>query len=118
VVVRVFLSAQRRSIILGQLNLACYCGNLSNLSDSDIHPGMATSYEHSSLAERTDIHKSCKSLETLLNVLNDYCEAIGNVSALQKKLAKALRETAGMKITGEIAGLLISCDLTRCLKSI
>jgi hypothetical protein len=119
VVVRVFLSAQRRSIILGQLNLACSdCGNLSNLSDSDIHPGMATSYEHSSLAERTDIHKSCKSLETLLNVLNDYCEAIGNVSALQKKLAKALRETAGMKITGEIAGLLISCDLTRCLKSI
>lgn len=68
---------------------------------------MATTYEPLSLAERGDIHKSCKSLETLLNVLNDYCEAIGNVEVLQKKLAKSLRETAGMKLTGEIAGSLI-----------
>lgn len=70
----------------------------------EIYPTMATNYEPLSLAERPDIHKSCKSLETLLNVLNDYCEAIGNVAILQKKLAKALRETAGIKITGEIAG--------------
>ena len=56
------------------------------------------------LAERVDIHKSCKSLETLLSVLNDYCEAAGAVVLLQKKLAKALRETASMKVTGEIAG--------------
>ncbi|KAJ7158711.1 hypothetical protein C8R46DRAFT_1178136 [Mycena filopes] len=55
------------------------------------------------LAERVDIHKSCKSLETLLNVLNDYCEAAGAVVLLQKKLAKALRETANLKVTGEIA---------------
>jgi hypothetical protein len=78
-----------------------------DLLDIEIYPTMATSYEPLSLAERPDIHKSCKSLETLLNVLNDYCEAIGSVSVLQKKLAKALRETAGMKITGEIAGPLI-----------
>ncbi|KAF5367392.1 hypothetical protein D9758_003755 [Tetrapyrgos nigripes] len=56
------------------------------------------------LAERTDIHKACKSIETLLSVFNDYCEAAGAVVALQKKLAKALRETAGMKVTEEIAG--------------
>lgn len=56
------------------------------------------------LAERADIHKSCKSLETLLNVLNDYCEAAGATVILQKKLAKALRETAGLKTTGDIAG--------------
>jgi hypothetical protein len=67
---------------------------------------MATIHESSPLAERPDVHKSCKSLETLLNVLNDYCEAIGNVAVLQKKLAKALRETAGMKTTGEVAGLI------------
>jgi hypothetical protein len=56
------------------------------------------------LVERADIHKSCKSLETLLNVLNDYCEAATAVVALQKKLAKALRETASSKTTNEIAG--------------
>jgi hypothetical protein len=56
------------------------------------------------LWERAEIHKSCKSLETLVNVLNDYCEAASAIVALQKKLAKALRETAGLKVTGEIAG--------------
>ncbi|KAH9481393.1 hypothetical protein JR316_0005919 [Psilocybe cubensis] len=55
------------------------------------------------LAERADIHKSCKSIETLLNTLNEYCEAAGAVVALQKKLAKALRDTAAHKVTGEIS---------------
>ena len=63
---------------------------------------MATNHGQSSPAERTDVHKSCKSLEILLNVLNDYCEAVGTVVGLQKKLAKALREAAGMKVTGQI----------------
>jgi hypothetical protein len=57
------------------------------------------------LAERPDIHKSCKSIENLLAVFNDYCEAAGAIVTLQKKLAKALRETAGMKATTEIAGM-------------
>ena len=56
------------------------------------------------LAERGDVHKSCKSLETLLGVVNDYCEAAGAVVMLQKKLAKALKETAGLKVTAEIPG--------------
>lgn len=56
--------------------------------------------------ERVDIHKSCKSLETLVNILNDYCEAASSIVALQKKLAKALRETAGLKVTGNIPGIL------------
>lgn len=56
------------------------------------------------LLERAEIHKSCKSLETLVNVLNDYCEAATAIVALEKKLAKALRVTAGLKVTGEIAG--------------
>jgi hypothetical protein len=56
------------------------------------------------LAERADIHKSCKSLETLLSVVNDYCEATSAVVMLQKKLAKALKETAGLKVTADIPG--------------
>ncbi|KAG5637141.1 hypothetical protein H0H81_005625 [Sphagnurus paluster] len=63
---------------------------------------MASKPAYPPLAERADIHKACKSLETLLNVLNDYCEAAGATAILQRKLAKALRETAGMKTTGEI----------------
>ena len=59
------------------------------------------------LSERSDVHKSCKSLETLLNLLNDYCEAAGAVVMLQKKLAKALKETAGQKATGELASACI-----------
>ena len=58
------------------------------------------------ISERADLHKSCKSFETLINILNDYCEAASSIVALQKKLAKALKETAGLKVTGEIAGTL------------
>ncbi|KAH6909110.1 hypothetical protein BKA70DRAFT_1277480 [Coprinopsis sp. MPI-PUGE-AT-0042] len=53
------------------------------------------------IAERSDVHKSCKSLESLLNILNEYCEAVSVVVALQKKLAKVLKETAGLRVTGE-----------------
>ncbi|KAI4519484.1 hypothetical protein K525DRAFT_258471 [Schizophyllum commune Loenen D] len=62
------------------------------------------------LSERSDVHKSCKSLETLLNLLNDYCEAAGAVVMLQKKLAKALKETAGQKATGELASNALNCS--------
>ena len=50
------------------------------------------------------MHKSCRALEAVVNLLNDYCEAAGAVVQLQKKLARALRETAVLKCTGEIAG--------------
>ncbi|KAL1680189.1 hypothetical protein EV122DRAFT_262518, partial [Schizophyllum commune] len=62
------------------------------------------------LSERSDVHKSCKTLETLLNLLNDYCEAAGAVVMLQKKLAKALKETAGQKATGELASNALNCS--------
>ncbi|KAE9400170.1 hypothetical protein BT96DRAFT_919580 [Gymnopus androsaceus JB14] len=73
---------------------------------------MATSAPLPPLAERLDIHKSCKSFETLLSVFNDYCEAAGAVVTLQKKMAKALRETAGMKVTGEIAANTLGASAT------
>jgi len=65
---------------------------------------MSTAANGTVLVERTDIHKSCKAIETLVNVLNDYCEAVGLVVSLQKKLAKSLKETAILKATGEVAG--------------
>ncbi|KAF8149883.1 hypothetical protein B0H34DRAFT_802016 [Crassisporium funariophilum] len=73
---------------------------------------MSTSPNGPALAERTDIHKSCKSIESLLNTLNEYCEAAGAVVALQKKLAKALRDTAGLKVTGGIAGNALNASAT------
>jgi hypothetical protein len=56
------------------------------------------------LAERADIHKSCRAIETLLNTLNDYCEAATAIVVLERKLVKALRETASSKVTNEVAG--------------
>ncbi|TEB34803.1 hypothetical protein FA13DRAFT_1506375 [Coprinellus micaceus] len=73
---------------------------------------MATPTAAPPLAERADIHKSCRSLESILSVLNEYCEAVGVVVALQKKLAKALREAAGLKATGEIAANALAGSAT------
>ncbi|THG99742.1 hypothetical protein EW026_g2666 [Hermanssonia centrifuga] len=55
------------------------------------------------IADRTGIHKSCKSLEVVVNVLNDYCEAANALVAIQKKLAKAVREAASAKSINDIA---------------
>ncbi|KIY44064.1 hypothetical protein FISHEDRAFT_77975 [Fistulina hepatica ATCC 64428] len=64
------------------------------------------------LCERVDIHKSCKSIESLLVVFNDYCETLGTLALLQKKLSKALRSTAALKVTGEISGNALSASAT------
>ncbi|KAI0028981.1 hypothetical protein K488DRAFT_89187 [Vararia minispora EC-137] len=56
------------------------------------------------IAERTEIHKSCRALEAVVSVLSDYAEAARAVATLQKKLIKALREAAALKAAGEIAG--------------
>lgn len=59
------------------------------------------------LAERNEIHKSCKTLESVVNVLNDYCEAANAIVSLQKKLAKALREAATAKCVVDIPGMCV-----------
>ena len=59
------------------------------------------------LAERNEIHKSCKTLESVVNVLNDYCEAANAIVSLQKKLAKALREAAVAKCVADIPGMCV-----------
>ena len=54
------------------------------------------------LVERSDIHKSCKTIETLINLFNDYCEATSAICNIQKKLSKALKDTAAVKGNTEV----------------
>ncbi|KZP25095.1 hypothetical protein FIBSPDRAFT_783504 [Athelia psychrophila] len=71
---------------------------------------MASDPSQDLLYERAEIHKSCKSFETVINTLNDYCEAAGSMLALQKKLARALRETASLRVTGAIPANALSAS--------
>ncbi|KAH9848468.1 hypothetical protein C2E23DRAFT_786021 [Lenzites betulinus] len=64
------------------------------------------------LAERAEIHKSCKTLESVVNVLNDYCDAANAIVQLQKKLAKALREAATPKCVSEIPANALNASAT------
>jgi hypothetical protein len=57
--------------------------------------------------ERQGIHKSCRTIETLLNVLNDYCEAASAFAVIQKRLSKALRDASGLKTNAQFAGEFI-----------
>ncbi|KAI0833779.1 hypothetical protein BC628DRAFT_1307875 [Trametes gibbosa] len=66
----------------------------------------------SPLAERAEIHKSCKTLESVVNVLNDYCDAANAIVQLQKKLAKALREAATSKCVSEIPANALNASAT------
>lgn len=63
------------------------------------------------IADRNEIHKSCRTLELVVNILNDYCEAANAVVQLEKKLAKALKDAASNKCTTEIPGAkpVVSC---------
>jgi hypothetical protein len=67
------------------------------------------------VAERADIHKSCRALEAIVNLLDDYSEASRAIVTLHKKLAKALRDAAAVKPTGEIPSAS-SCALGACDK--
>ena len=68
---------------------------------------MASLPKTPAVAERADLHKSCKFVETLLNILSEYCEAAAIVLSLQKKLAKALKDVATSKATAEIACMFL-----------
>lgn len=57
------------------------------------------------LIERNDVHKSCKALENIVNVFNDYCQLAESLAVEQKKLARALKEAVGLKATNELAGM-------------
>jgi hypothetical protein len=66
---------------------------------------MASMQSAQAVAERADIHKSCRALEAIVNLLDDYSEAARAIVTLHKKLAKALRDAATVKPTGEISGV-------------
>lgn len=59
--------------------------------------------DHSKTPTREDVHKSCKSLETVVNLLNVYCEATSAMVLLQKKLVKAIRDTVSTKASPAVA---------------
>ena len=69
---------------------------------------MASMQSVQAVAERADIHKSCRALEAIVNLLDDYSEAARAIVTLHKKLAKALKDAATVKPTGEIPGVLSS----------
>lgn len=58
--------------------------------------------------DRVVIHKSCRALKAIVDLLDDYSEAARAIVTLHKKLAKALKDAATVKPTGEIPGALLS----------
>ena len=70
---------------------------------------MSTPDRPSNNLAREDVHKSCKSLETVVNLLNGYCEAASAVAMLQRKLVKAIRDAASMKASPTVASNHLSC---------
>ena len=60
------------------------------------------------LADRAEVHKSCRSLEQIANVLNDYCQAADLLASTGKKLAKALKEVQSLKGTSDVIGRSVS----------
>lgn len=95
-----------RLLHLSQSESKCY--SPSSAATACVHgllvTHMASGSLQSVLSDRNEIHKSCKTLESVVNVLNDYCEAANAILTLEKKLAKALREAAGVKCVAEIPG--------------
>jgi len=71
---------------------------------------MASMQSAQAVAERVDIHKSCRALEAIVNLLDDYSEAARAIVTLHKKLAKALKDAAAVKPTAEIPSTS-SCTL-------
>ncbi|KZT06136.1 uncharacterized protein LAESUDRAFT_813047 [Laetiporus sulphureus 93-53] len=73
---------------------------------------MASAAPVLSVADRNDIHKSCKTLEVVVNVLNDYCEAANAILSLQKKLARALRDASSVRCVAEIPANALNASAT------
>lgn len=65
-----------------------------------------------SLIDRADVHKSCKTIETIMAVLVSYTETATALANIQKKLAKALREVAAVKGTNNVPGELTESMLS------
>lgn len=73
---------------------------------------MSTPDNSSANLTREDVHKSCKSLESVVNLLNGYCEAASTVVLLQKKLVRAIRDSASMRASPAVASNTLSTVAT------
>ncbi|KAI6024747.1 hypothetical protein BKA83DRAFT_10504 [Pisolithus microcarpus] len=76
------------------------------LASLNLNPAPTTSTAHP--ADRSDIHKSCRTIEVLAVALKDYCEAARAFAATQKKLVRALKDAAGIKAGVEYAANALS----------
>jgi len=54
--------------------------------------------------ERNQVHQACRSLESVVNIYADYCQAVGAAMQFEKRLAKSLREAASCAAVTEAAG--------------
>ncbi|QRV75591.1 hypothetical protein RhiJN_03606 [Ceratobasidium sp. AG-Ba] len=50
--------------------------------------------------ERQEVHKSSKCVEIVVTLFSEYCQTLTSMANLQKKLARALKDAAGVKGTG------------------
>ena len=70
-------------------------------------PLMASAPAPQAISDRSEIHRSCKSLEAVVNLLNEYSGTVRTILSLQKKLSKALRDAAALKATADIPGVYV-----------
>ncbi|KAI6108132.1 hypothetical protein F5141DRAFT_1120839 [Pisolithus sp. B1] len=73
---------------------------------ANLNPAPTTPTAHP--ADRSDVHKSCRTIEVLVGALTDYCESARAFAAAQKKLVRALKDAAGIKAGVEYAANALS----------
>ena len=59
------------------------------------------------LLERSEVDKSLKALETVIALFYDYCQLSVSIAATNRKLARALKDTAVIKATSQYPGITI-----------
>lgn len=67
---------------------------------------MSTSNPTLPIMERAEVHRSAKTLEGLIAVFHDYCQTVTACANLQKKLARSMKDAAGVKTIHASAGEL------------
>ncbi|KAI6128932.1 hypothetical protein EDD16DRAFT_27287 [Pisolithus croceorrhizus] len=73
---------------------------------ANLNPAPTTPTAHP--ADRSGVHKSCRTIEVLVGALTDYCESARAFAAAQKKLVRALKDAAGIKAGVEYAANALS----------
>ncbi len=61
--------------------------------------------------DRSDVHRSSRSLEQIVGLFHDYCQAASACATIKKKLSRAMKEASQAKGTHPIAGAARSSNL-------